>query len=122
MATAQQDETALERLERQERERQELMEQREQGIDPAALLRLKELKRLRWLMSTPKGRAIAWSVLEANHLFRHTVGNPVERVHNVDGQRSYALKFLADLKEASPDNVPTMLKENWIDGDHEDGE
>lgn len=113
-------ETPLERAERAERERLEREEQREQGTDPETLARLRHLRRLRWLMSTPKGRAIAWGILDANHLLKHTVGNPIDRVNNVDGQRSFALKFLGDLKEASPDNVPTMLKENWIDGDHED--
>lgn len=66
---------------------------------------------LDWLMSSPRGRRVAWRILDGAGLYRSSFTGNSETFFK-EGARSEALKLKAKLLGAAPNGYFTMLQEH----------
>ena len=67
---------------------------------------------LKWLVSTKRGRRIAWRLLEQAGVFRMTFNTNAMQMSFSEGNRNMGNKWLALITEISPDAFTMMLKES----------
>ena len=79
--------------------------------DLAEQLRREWLEDLRWLVSGPRGRRIAWRLLEMTGWFRSSFDADPYVTAFREGSRSNGLALLNDLQHVSPDFYATAAKE-----------
>lgn len=72
----------------------------------------KKLKNMRWLMSTPEGRRIAYMFLEECQTFLDAYAVDVNLTHINLGKKTIGNWFLALLDEASPTAYSQMVREH----------
>lgn len=87
------DESGLERQKEQERLRSE-----------------EDIADLRWLMSQPRGRRIAWGLLSRAGVFRISMTGNSWTFFN-EGKRSLGNELLADINDYCPEQYPVMVAE-----------
>ena len=70
---------------------------------------------LRWLMSGPRGRRIAYRHLERCGIFQQSFAMDSHVTAFNEGRRSVGLMFLADLIRVCPEKHSTMMQESIDD-------
>ena len=73
--------------------------------------RQRELSDIRELMDTARGRRIMWRILEGGRVFASTFSPEPLNMAAMEGARSLALRFLADVMETAPKKFQVMLLE-----------
>jgi hypothetical protein len=66
---------------------------------------------LSWLMSSPRGRRFAFSRLEYAGAWRSSFDRNALQMAFNEGQRNEALRLIADIQEACPEQWQVMLNE-----------
>lgn len=91
------------------------LEGQQSAADAKATTRNNELATeaddLKWLLSSPRGRRIAWRLLDGAGLYRSSFTGNSETFFR-EGERSVALKFKAAAQKASPNDYNLMLQEH----------
>ena len=65
----------------------------------------------KWLMSSAKGRRIAWRLLDRAGVFRLSFNTNAMQMAFSEGNRNEGLKLLGQIHSLCPELYPTMLKE-----------
>lgn len=66
---------------------------------------------VKWLMSSPRGRRLAWWLLSKSGVNRTSFNNSGSVMAFNEGQRNIGLMLQAEVLDASPDAYMTMLQE-----------
>lgn len=66
---------------------------------------------IKWLMSSPRGRRVAWWLMEKAGVHRTSFNNSGSVMAFNEGQRNMGLMLQAQVIECSPDAYLTMLTE-----------
>lgn len=66
---------------------------------------------VKWLMSSPRGRRLAWWLLDKAGVNRTSFNNSGSAMAFNEGQRNIGLMLQAQIIEQSPDAYMTMLNE-----------
>lgn len=74
----------------------------------------------KWLMSSKRGRAIVWRLLEQAGVFRISFNSNSMQMAFNEGTRNYGNKILNMIHTLCPELYPTMLREA-TNGRHDDG-
>ena len=82
-----------------------------QRADLAEQRRREWLDDLKWFLSGPRGRRIAWRLLEMTGWFRGSFDADPHVTAYREGSRGVGLALLNDLQVASPDFYATAAKE-----------
>ncbi len=85
------------------------LDERGTAREAAALTRTEDF---RWLMSSEKGRRIAWSILELTHPFMPSMTGDANTFH-LEGERNVGLKFMALLAQADRPHFAKMMQEHY---------
>lgn len=70
-----------------------------------------EEKDLKWLMASPKGRRIAWRLMEEAGVFRISFNPNAMTMAFAEGNRNYGIKLFASIQELCPELYPVMVRE-----------
>lgn len=66
---------------------------------------------IKWLMSSPRGRRLAWWLLEKAGVNRTSFSNSGSVMAYNEGRRTMGLMVLADIISVTPDRYMEMLQE-----------
>ena len=75
---------------------------------------------LRWLLSGPRGRRIAWRWLESAGVFRTSFSADALAMAFAEGQRNAGLRLMDQVLAVRPDAYTQMVKENGQTDGHTD--
>ena len=75
---------------------------------------------LRWLLSGPRGRRIAWRWLESAGVFRTSFNTDALTMAFAEGQRNAGLRLMDQVLAVRPDAYTQMVKENGQTDGHTD--
>jgi len=75
-------------------------------------LRETEIADLKWLMSSPRGRRLAWRELGFCRIYTDGFDRNAMEMARVAGMRAVGLWLLSELQAASPEMIPVMEEEN----------
>ena len=75
---------------------------------------------LRWLLSGPRGRRIAWRWLESAGVFRTSFSTDALAMAFAEGQRNAGLWLMDQVLAVRPDAYTQMVKENGQTDGHTD--
>lgn len=76
------------------------------------LARQNEEEDYRWLMTTARGRRVAWRILELTHPFQSSFTADRSATDFREGERNIGLKLQAHLAKADKQAYATMLQEH----------
>lgn len=85
---------------------------REQQERREKLARDEELGDVKWLMSSRRGRRMAWRQLERAGVFRLSFNTNAMSMAFAEGNRNAGLALLDQIHRACPEAYPVMLAEN----------
>ena len=75
---------------------------------------------LRWFLSGPRGRRIAWRWLETAGVFRTSFNTDALAMAFAEGQRNAGLRLMDQVLAVRPDAYTQMVKENGQTDGHTD--
>ncbi len=89
-----------------------LERERHEKADAEARKRAQRAERIKWLMSSPRGRQVMWDILEQTPPVAATFNtNAMQMAYN-EGRRSVGVDLLAYVQTTCPDRYFEMLKEH----------
>lgn len=87
-----------------------------QRDDRARLTAKTEADDLVWLLSSKRGRRMAWRQLERAGVFRLSFNTNAMQMAFAEGARNEGLRLLSQIHAVSPDAYPLMLRESLDEG------
>jgi len=76
---------------------------------------------IRWLMTSRRGRRIAWRLLDSAGVFRSSFNTNAMAMSFAEGNRNYGLRILSTIHTQCPELYPTMMKEQLNGRTNDDG-
>jgi len=67
---------------------------------------------IKWLMGSKRGRRILWRLLDQTGVFRLSFNTNSMQMAFAEGNRNFGNRMLQMIYSNSPDQFPTLLKEN----------